>query len=69
MMFAAVVEHRSGRAPPSLRDAHNGNARRSLVGKPSIGTETLFRPTRPPLSAIVLGTIDKPGSPVQVQVP
>ena len=27
----------------------NGKRWRPLAGKPSIGTETLFRPTRPPL--------------------
>jgi len=41
-----------GTPPVGLRPPYatplNGNRWRQLVGKPSIGTETLFRPTRPP---------------------
>ncbi len=40
-------------APVGLRQPYavsrNGNRCRGTVGKPSIGTETLFRPSRPPL--------------------
>ena len=35
---------------PPYATPHNGNRWRSFAGKPSIGTETLFRPTRPPLT-------------------
>ena len=37
MMFAAVVEHRSGRAPPSLRDAPQRQCT-EIVGR-----ETIYR--------------------------
>ena len=49
MMFAAAVGHRSGRATPSLRGAPQRQSMEIVPGKPSIGTETLFRQTRPPL--------------------
>jgi hypothetical protein len=31
---------------------HDGNQWELLVGKPYIGTETLFKPTRSPVSAV-----------------
>jgi len=40
----------SAHARHTYATPHNGNRWRSFAGKPSIGTETLFRPTRPPLS-------------------
>ena len=47
MMFAAAVGHRSGRATPSLRDAPQRQSMETTGRGPSIGTETLFRQTRP----------------------
>ena len=46
-MFAAAVGHRSGRATPSLRDAPQRQSMETTGRGPSIGTETLFRQTRP----------------------
>jgi hypothetical protein len=71
MMFAAVVGHCFGRATPSLRNAPHGKRWSYFAGKPSIGTETLFRPSRPPLGLSFgvepgrrqrepLGPVDKP---------
>jgi hypothetical protein len=48
MMFAAAVGHRSGRATPSLRDAPQQQSMEIVGRQSSIGTETLFRQTRPP---------------------
>jgi hypothetical protein len=43
-----------GIAPVGLRPPYatprNGNRWKAVVVNPSIGTETLFRPTRPPLT-------------------
>jgi len=59
MKFAAVVGHRSGRATPSLRDAPQRQLMETVGREPSIGTETLFRPTRPPLKASFQWTAER----------
>jgi len=41
--------HHSGRATPSLRDAHNGSPWEQPAEDPLIGNVTLFRQTQPPL--------------------
>ena len=49
MKIAAAVGHRFGGLRPPYATPHNRYRWKGTVGSPSIGTETLFRPSRPPL--------------------
>jgi len=49
--IAAAVGHRFGGLRPPYATPHNRYRWKGTVGSPSIGTETLFRPSRPPLYA------------------